>query len=168
MTRYGIIRFLNLYEDAPTIVRIESIPQIPVKIICLNFAFRNQVQKSISEIQISKIKYRQIGEVTLLTSSRSNCHQNCNQNEFPRMFCNGLKKICSIYEIVSIITLDEVSCFKNLCHNKILLSSACLQQCVSHITHFIKEFRNHMLYQNVSDFIKEFCNYMLFQTHVTA
>ena len=26
MTRYGIIRFLNLYEDAPTIVKIESIP----------------------------------------------------------------------------------------------------------------------------------------------
>ena len=38
----------------------------------------------------------------MLTSSRSNCHQNCYQNEFPRMFCNGLKKIGSIYEIVSI------------------------------------------------------------------
>ena len=106
----------------------------------------------------------------MLTSSRSNCHQNCYQNEFPRMFCNGLKFFCSIYEIGSINTLDEVSCFKNLCHNKILWSSAYFQQCVSHITHFIKEFCNHMLFQNVSHFIKEFCNYMPFQnvTHVTA
>ena len=71
--------------------------------------------------------------------------------------------------LVSINILVEVSCFKNLCHNKILWSSACLQQ-YHNVTHFIKEFCNHMLFQNVSHFIKEFCDYMLFQnvTHIMA
>ena len=41
------------------------------------------------------------------------------------------EKNCSIFGTVSINTLDVVNCFKNSCHNKILWSSARLQQCVS-------------------------------------